>query len=115
MKAVRDLLRSSAIPILSVVTALLFGAVVIVLTDFDHLSKIGSDPLGAIGGAIGGVARAYGSMLSGAFGDPGRIATALQNTSARPDHASRRAPMTDIGTSGGISSMTLPAQTRAPG
>jgi ABC-type uncharacterized transport system permease subunit len=82
MKPVGALLRRSAVPILSVITALLFGAVVIVLTDFDHLSKIGSDPLGAIGGAIGGVGKAYGSMLSGAFGDPGRIATALQTGNA---------------------------------
>jgi simple sugar transport system permease protein len=82
MKRVRDLLRRSAVPILSVITALLFGAVVIFLTDFEQLSRIGSDPLGAIGGAIGGVGKAYGSMLSGAFGDPGRFATALQTGNA---------------------------------
>ena len=82
MKRVGELLRRSAVPILSVITALLFGAVVIFLTDFEHLSKIGSDPLGAIGGAIGGVGKAYGSMLSGAFGDPGRFATALQTGNA---------------------------------
>jgi simple sugar transport system permease protein len=77
-----------------VITALLFGAVVIILTDFDHLSKIGSDPLGAIGGAIGGVGKAYGSMLSGAFGDPGRIATALQTGNAA-DIAKAIRPITE--------------------
>ncbi|MEA2673930.1 MAG: ral nucleoside transport system permease protein [Chloroflexota bacterium] len=94
MKALSDLLRRSAVPILSVVTALLFGAVVIVLTDFDHLSKIGSDPLGAIGGAIGGVGRAYGAMLSGAFGDPGRIITAFQ-TGKAADIAKAIRPITE--------------------
>jgi simple sugar transport system permease protein len=94
MKALKDLLRRSAVPILSVITALLFGAVVIVLTDFDHLSKIGSDPLGAIGGAIGGVGRAYGAMLSGAFGDPGRIITAFQ-TGKAADIAKAIRPVTE--------------------
>ena len=94
MNALKDLLRRSAVPILSVVTALLFGAVVIVLTDFDHLSRIGSDPLGAIGGAIGGVGKAYGAMLSGAFGDPGRIITAFQ-TGKAADIAKAIRPITE--------------------
>jgi ABC-type uncharacterized transport system permease subunit len=94
MKRVRDLLRRSALPILSVVTGLLFGAVVIVLTDFDHLSQIGTDPVGAIGGAIRGVADAYGAMLSGAFGDPGRIATAFQ-TGVSTDIAKAIRPITE--------------------
>jgi ABC-type uncharacterized transport system permease subunit len=78
MTRARDLLRRSAVPILAVVTALLLGALVIILTDFEHLSKIGTDPVGAILGAVGGVGHAYGAMLSGAFGDPGRIATAFR-------------------------------------
>jgi general nucleoside transport system permease protein len=94
VKALKDLLRRSAVPILSVVTALLFGAVVIVLTDFDNLSKIGSDPLGAIGGAVGGVGKAYGAMLSGAFGDPGRIITAFQ-TGKAADIAKAIRPITE--------------------
>lgn len=90
MKRVTNLARRSAIPVLSVVTGLLFGAVVIVLTDFDSLSLITTDPARAlfwveqvdgktvISGAIGGVVNAYGAMLTGAFGDPGRILTAFQ-------------------------------------
>jgi simple sugar transport system permease protein len=79
VKRVRQLLRRGVVPILSVVTALLFGAVVIVLTDLENLSRIGEDPVGAILGALGGVGRGYGAMLSGAFGDPGRIVTAIQS------------------------------------
>ena len=70
--------RQALVPVLAVVTALLFGAVVIVLTDFESLSTIGTDPLAAIGGALGGVVTGYGAMVSGAFGDPARILTALQ-------------------------------------
>ncbi len=69
------------VPLLALITALAFGAVVIILTDFESLSKLGTDPLGAIGGAVGGVLAGYGAMLSGAFGDPGRILAALESGS----------------------------------
>ena len=71
--------RRALVPILALVTALGFGAIVIVLTDFTNLSRIGTDPLGAIGGAAGGVVAGYGAMLSGAFGDPARILAAHSN------------------------------------
>jgi len=54
-----------------------------------------------ISGALGGVVNAYGAMLSGAFGDPGRIITALQTGKERdiatairpsPRRWSRRCP-----------------------
>ena len=78
MKRVTGFARRLAVPTLSVITAFIVGAIVIVLTDFDAYSKLGTDPVGAIGGAIGGVGKAYGSMLAGAFGDPGRVLNALQ-------------------------------------
>jgi len=68
---------------LALVTALGLGALVVFLTDFDHLSKLGTDPLGAISGALDVALRGYGAMLSGAIGDPGRILTALQSGSDR--------------------------------
>jgi len=95
MKTVRSSLRRALIPALSVVTALIVGAIVIVLTDFESLSKIGEDPIKALfsietvkdktvfGGAIGGVLNAYGALLAGAIGDPGRIITALQGGTER--------------------------------
>jgi ABC-type uncharacterized transport system permease subunit len=79
MTRLKLLLRKALVPLLSVVTALIFGAIVIVLTDLEHLSQLGSDPAGAILGAIGGVGRGYGAMLAGAFGDPGRIVNAIQS------------------------------------
>jgi simple sugar transport system permease protein len=87
-------LRRAVVPILAVVTAFLFGAVVIILTDFEHLSQLGTDPAGAIGGAIGGVFSAYGAMLTGALGDPGRILTAIQSGSEK-DIATAIRPITE--------------------
>jgi len=106
MKRARAFLRRALVPTLSVVTALLVGAIIIVLTDFEALAKIGSDPARAlfwvetvngktvISGAIGGVVNAYGAMLSGAFGDPGRIITALQTGNSR-DIATAIRPITE--------------------
>lgn len=106
MRSLRNTLRRAAIPALSVITALLFGAVVIVLTDFEALSKIGEDPVKALfsinsvdgrtvfGGAIGGVVNAYGALLNGAFGDPDRFSTALR-TGTPKDWATALRPITE--------------------
>jgi simple sugar transport system permease protein len=67
------------VPALAVLTALGLGAIVIVLTDFEHLRDLGSDPLGAIGGAIDLMLRGYGAMLSGALVDPGRVIAAIRS------------------------------------
>jgi general nucleoside transport system permease protein len=91
---IRRLARKALVPFLSVVTALLFGAIVIVLTDLENLSKLGTDPVGAITAAIGGIGRGYGAMLSGAFGDPGRIMTAIQSGNTN-DIATAIRPLTE--------------------
>jgi simple sugar transport system permease protein len=106
MTRLRGLLRRARVPTLSVVTALLVGAIVIILTDFESLALIGTDPLRAlfsvdtvngktvISGAIGGVVNAYGAMLAGAFGDPSRIITAFQ-TGTEKDVATAIRPITE--------------------
>lgn len=66
------------LPTLAVVTAFFLGAVVIVLTDYEHLQDFGRDPGAAIGGAVGGVIEGYGALFSGAIGDPARFLSALQ-------------------------------------
>ena len=83
MNRARSLLGRAVVPVLSVLTALIIGGIVIVLTDIEHLSKLGQDPLGAIGGAVGGVINGYGAMFAGAFGNPERIGAAIQNPTAR--------------------------------
>jgi simple sugar transport system permease protein len=82
------------IPLLAVITALAFGAIVIVLTDLNNLSRIGTDPLGAIGGAVNGVFAGYGAMASGAFGDPARILAALETGNIQ-DIATAVRPITE--------------------
>ncbi len=94
MTRLRVLLGKALVPALAVVTAFLFGAIVIVLTDLENLSRLGTDPAGAILGAIGGVGRGYGAMLSGAFGDPARILTALGSGNER-DIATAIRPITE--------------------
>ena len=79
MQRIRDALRRARLPALAVFTAFVLGAIVIVLTDFEHLREIGTDPLGALGGALGGVLEGYPALLAGAIGDPGRIGTAIQS------------------------------------
>ncbi len=83
MQRIGDLARRAVVPALALITAFLVGAVVIVLTDFEHLQNVGTDPIGALGGAIGRVIEGYGAMLSGALGDPGRAVVALQNGDSR--------------------------------
>lgn len=94
MNLVRSLGRRALLPGLAVLSALILGAVVIVLTDFEHLSQLGTDPVGALAGAVGGVFEGYGAMIAGAFGDPTRIMTALQTGNER-DIATAIRPLTE--------------------
>jgi simple sugar transport system permease protein len=94
MKRVGSLFRRILVPFLAVLTALLLGGVVIALTDFDNLQKIGTDPIGTLVGAVQGVLNAYGAMLAGAFGDPNRIITAFQ-TGNPTDIARAIRPLTE--------------------
>ena len=72
------MLRRAAVPALALITAFVMGAILIVLTDLEHLQHLDTDPGGALAGAFGGVVEGYGAMLSGAIGDPGRIIAALR-------------------------------------
>ncbi|MFN8630937.1 MAG: ABC transporter permease [Chloroflexota bacterium] len=94
MHRVRDELRRALDPALALLTAFLLGAVVIVLTDFDHLRLLGSDPIAAISGAFGGLVRGYGAMLTGAIGSPARFAVAIQTGTPEAIAAAIR-PMTE--------------------
>ena len=67
------------LPALALFTAFVLGAIIIVLTDFEHLRQIGTDPLAAIGGALAGVIDGYPALFAGAIGDPGLIVAAIQS------------------------------------
>ena len=94
MNRVSSLGRKALLPLLALVTAFIFGAVVIVVTDLQNLSRLGEDPVGAITGALGGVVAGYGALLSGAFGDPVRIITALETGNVE-DIATAIRPLTE--------------------
>ena len=90
----RTSLARLVVPALALLTAFLIGAVVIILTDFDHLENLGTDPAGSIGGAIDVVIRGYGAIVAQAIGDPGRILTAMQSGS-QADVARAIRPLTE--------------------
>ncbi len=87
-------LRPAATPVLAVVTAFIVGSIFILLTDFDNMSKLGTDPVGAITGALGLIGQAYYAMVTGALGDPDRIAAAISDPTPRAMAAAVR-PLTE--------------------
>ena len=76
-------LRRALVPVLAIITAFIVGAIVIVLTDYEHLKNFGTDPAGSLGGAIELVVRGYGAMFAGAVVDPARVLAALQSGTER--------------------------------
>lgn len=71
-------LRGLALPLLAVVTAVLIGAVIIMVTDQAVYQALGQGRIGeAVGLAFGNMARAYGALYEGALGNPARILEAI--------------------------------------
>jgi ABC-type uncharacterized transport system permease subunit len=71
-------LRGLLAPALSVVTALLIGALVIIFTDQSVFQAVGAGRIGeALARGFGNLGRAYGALYQGALSDPARILTAL--------------------------------------
>ena len=83
MRRIGRALKPAVIPILAVLTAFIVGSFFILITDFESLSKVGTDPAGAFTGALATIGTAYYSMLIGAIGDPARIAAALSDPTPR--------------------------------
>ena len=94
MSRVANAIRPALVPILAIITAFIVGSIFILITDFENLSKLGTDPGGAIGGALGTIANAYGAMAVGALGDPERVSAALADPTPRAIAAAVR-PITE--------------------
>jgi ABC-type uncharacterized transport system permease subunit len=94
MRRLGRALRPAAIPILAIVSAFIVGSIVILVTDFENLARLGTDPVGAITGALGTIGSAYQAMLIGALGDPARIGAALSDPTPRAMAAAIR-PITE--------------------
>jgi general nucleoside transport system permease protein len=71
-------LRGLVIPALSVISALLIGALIIMFTDQAVYRALGEGQIGrAMGLALGNLAQAYGALYEGALGNPGNILVAI--------------------------------------
>jgi len=71
-------LQGLVVPILSVVTALVIGGLVIMFTDQAVYTALGQGQIGrALGLAFGNLARAYGALYQGALSDPFTILAAI--------------------------------------
>jgi len=69
--------RGLLLPALAVLSALIIGAIVIVLSDPTFFERLGADPGAAIGSALNGVWTAYGALFRGALGSPGTYVDAF--------------------------------------
>lgn len=70
-------LRGLVVPVLAIFSALVIGAIVIVLSDITFLDRLRADPGGALGAAWDEVLGAYGQLFTGGLGNPGTYASAF--------------------------------------
>ena len=75
--------RQLLVPVLSLVTALLVGAVVIILSDPDFFATLASNPGTAFSAGLGQVGAAYGGLFAGAVGNPFVSITPITETVLR--------------------------------
>ena len=73
----RRLLGGLLVPALAVLSGLVIGAFIIILSDPEFFRRLGTDGIGALGYGLDSVLNAYGALFSGSIGDPGRIAGAV--------------------------------------
>lgn len=65
------------LPVLAIISAFIVGGIVLIFSDLEFYSKFPTDPVGTLIQSLGRVGSAYGALIVGALGDPGKIATAL--------------------------------------
>ncbi|MGH2428389.1 MAG: ABC transporter permease [Candidatus Limnocylindria bacterium] len=69
------------VPVLAVLTALIIGAIVVIVFDPEVVALWASDPLAAAGASWELISRVYGALIAGSLGGPGPISeTLLQAT-----------------------------------
>ncbi|MEX0709660.1 MAG: ABC transporter permease [Chloroflexota bacterium] len=69
--------RQLVLPLLAMLTALIIGALIIVLSDPDFIGQIGSNPGGAFSAGIGSVGAAYRGLIVGSLGSPNALSETL--------------------------------------
>ena len=78
----RNFLNRMKLPVLAIISAFIVGGIVLILSDLEFYAKFGVDPIGTLASSLGRVAEAYGALIVGALGDPGKITTALATGNA---------------------------------
>lgn len=74
---VRRILGGLLMPVLALFSALVVGAIIIVVTDANLMTTLFSDPLKGIGDAWSSVYNSYAALFTGSIGDPVKIVQAL--------------------------------------
>jgi general nucleoside transport system permease protein len=75
----RRILRTLTIPILAIITGLIVGGFIIILTTEGFWAQLSESPVLAIQTGLRSVSSAYSALFTGAIGDPARILAALES------------------------------------
>jgi general nucleoside transport system permease protein len=75
----RRVLRTLTIPVLAIITGLIVGGIIIVLTTEGFWAQLSESPLLAIQTGLRSVSSAYSALFTGAIGDPARILAAFES------------------------------------
>jgi simple sugar transport system permease protein len=71
------------LPVLAILSAFIVGGVVLILSDLDFYARVAVDPVGELVASVGRVLSAYGALIVGAFGDPGKVIAGLTSGDAK--------------------------------
>jgi general nucleoside transport system permease protein len=75
----RRVIRTLTIPVLAIITGLIFGGIIIILTTEGFWALMDESPIQAIQAGLRAVGSAYSALFTGSIGDPARILAALQS------------------------------------
>ncbi|MBI2762248.1 MAG: ABC transporter permease [Chloroflexi bacterium] len=78
----RTFLGRLKLPVLAIISAFIVGGVVLIFSDLEFYAAFPGDPLGTLAASLGRVGSAYGALIVGALGDPGKIVAALGSGNA---------------------------------
>jgi simple sugar transport system permease protein len=70
------------LPVLAIVSAFLVGGIVLIFSDLEFYEKFPLDPLGTLVESLLRIEKAYGALVVGALGDPGKIVAAFGTADA---------------------------------
>ena len=75
----RRMWRVILIPVLAIISGLLVGGVIMILTSEEVFAAWAQSPLASLAAAFDVVSKAYSALFTGSLGDPARIIAALQS------------------------------------